>query len=659
MSIPSPFSNAVAERLASFFDPSQPRETYRDAEIDEIAKLLKSYDTLGWRCPRTYIVLRSIGELGIMEQLTNEGFTDQWFPVQVHGLPNILSPSLKSRIVKAQNMILTKSLDLEHGRHRHFTPGEPLPFDIISRLGSGSYGQVDKIVSKVSFHQYALKRIRRRQAFGQDSKEAMERFKSEIDILKGLSHKHVVRYIGSYTDKSHLGIVMFPVAQFNLAAFMEQTCVRIQTASAASSLLSISQSRDQASAVEMRSMLRTSFGCLAAALAYLHDKYIRHKDIKPQNILVDKGNVFLTDFGLSRDLTDDIASHTGLSHFYANPEASSQLISEWEISLGSQDRKPLFWIRKMLQMDRHLRPAASGVLEMILTPNELGFSLASFCGICCIHDETDSYDSLVDESTMTLAKPALVAPEDMATAFNFRSQGNLQLRRAQVTPTNHYAIDYYSPWTVPTGGRFNPTPSLPSPNYVRNPPNWMHAPESRTHRESPIYPPPRSLSVPTSSAFKVPENTQSYSTWEAESHADQADSRFNLSSERARRPRRRISTNISGYETGLVNSIRNAEAYIQQTRGSENPLSDHVRKAAMPKSQVRSLKSLYNETSRSKSDDASIPVPDEAREIRLRVDASTPLNLTFNGDIKGRTLKIEPVENGMADVIIRRRQEGD
>lgn len=39
-------------------------------------------------------------------------------------------------------------------------------------------------------------------------------------------------------------------------------------------------------------------------------------------------------------------------------------------------------------------------------------------------------------------------------------------------------------------------------------------------------------------------------------------------------------------------------------------------------------------------------------EIRLRVDASSPLSLSFNGDMEGRTLQINPAEDGLADIII-------
>ena len=48
-------------------------------------------------------------------------------------------------------------------------------------------------------------------------------------------------------------------------------------------------------------LLRSFFGCLACALNFLHEEKIRHRDIKPQNILVKGPHVYLTDFGISLD----------------------------------------------------------------------------------------------------------------------------------------------------------------------------------------------------------------------------------------------------------------------------------------------------------------------------------------------------------------------
>ncbi|KAL9028711.1 MAG: hypothetical protein Q9196_002966 [Gyalolechia fulgens] len=47
--------------------------------------------------------------------------------------------------------------------------------------------------------------------------------------------------------------------------------------------------------------LRGYFVCLSQALSYIHESDVRHKDIKPENILIDaSGSVVLTDFGISR-----------------------------------------------------------------------------------------------------------------------------------------------------------------------------------------------------------------------------------------------------------------------------------------------------------------------------------------------------------------------
>jgi serine/threonine protein kinase len=51
----------------------------------------------------------------------------------------------------------------------------------------------------------------------------------------------------------------------------------------------------------MKHVIRQGFGCLASGLAFMHRKRIRHKDVKPQNILVHQGKFIYTDFGYSFD----------------------------------------------------------------------------------------------------------------------------------------------------------------------------------------------------------------------------------------------------------------------------------------------------------------------------------------------------------------------
>jgi serine/threonine protein kinase len=46
-------------------------------------------------------------------------------------------------------------------------------------------------------------------------------------------------------------------------------------------------------------------GCLIQAIDYLHEMRIKHKDLKPANILVKDGQVIITDFGIAKDLIDE------------------------------------------------------------------------------------------------------------------------------------------------------------------------------------------------------------------------------------------------------------------------------------------------------------------------------------------------------------------
>ncbi|XTI94105.1 hypothetical protein V2W45_1321650 [Cenococcum geophilum] len=429
-------SNTLSDRLSEFFLNRPNTNTgYSDAEIAEISRLLE-YSVNSWsKVPRTYIILRTINCLHILGDLLAIGFSDHWFPVTLQNLPqlNSLTPAMGSAIVKNQDLILTKSVDLEKGetgRHRHFAKGELLPFETVYNLGSGGSGRVDKVRSMISYNEYAIKRIPRRNIFGRDPAPAVRAFISEVEILKRLKHQHIVEFVGSYTDPKYFAIVMSPVAEMDLAKYLSIAGPDYST-------------------------LRTYFGCLTAALKYLHDNFIRHKDIKPQNILVDHGKVLLTDFGLSRDSSGVGSTTSGLTSMtprYCAPEvaafnprnessdiwslgcvfldmfvvlkgysvdwmkdyfdnhgsgsrcvhlnldAKTEMISELEKTGSVSDNRVIEWVQKMLRVDRNARPTAAMLIASIAGRDKHG-EVSAFCGTCCSYEDelSEAEDSMDEE----------------------------------------------------------------------------------------------------------------------------------------------------------------------------------------------------------------------------------------------------------------------
>jgi hypothetical protein len=426
---------SLANRLKSYFAAEEVARTlYTDMEIRDISKILKHYTPRWRRVPRTYIVLRTIGSLDLLDDCINVGFSDYWFPVTERSLPDFMPPSIRASFANAQSLILTKSMDLERGdrgQHCYFKKGETLPLESKGVLGRGSHGQVDKVLSLISSEEYARKRVLKSAIFRGRKKEHVKQLIAEIEILKRLKHHHVVEFIGSYTDTKYISLIMTPIADGDLTAYMA----------------GITPARYPE--------LRTFFGCLATALEFLHEHNVRHKDIKPGNILISNGKVLFTDFGLSFDYTDAGGSTTigmadGLTPRYCAPEVakhearntmsdiwclgivflemmvtlkgqSVQYMDDFFRQHGSQevyvrlntkalpdfinrlaalgqlaDNQALEWIKPMLLDTQNMRPTASTLVAQITAPiRERGD--AGFCGICCVEPEEEDFSDYASD----------------------------------------------------------------------------------------------------------------------------------------------------------------------------------------------------------------------------------------------------------------------
>lgn len=147
-------TSRLHSRLDAFFPSENCTEPYSDEQIHQISLLLNHTKPQWSKVPRCYIILRQIVSLDILEDCISIGFSDYWLPATTRNLPDCMRPSIKVAFVEAQDLILIKALGLERGakgRHCYFKKGATIPFETKAVLGSGGYGQVDRVLSLVSY----------------------------------------------------------------------------------------------------------------------------------------------------------------------------------------------------------------------------------------------------------------------------------------------------------------------------------------------------------------------------------------------------------------------------------------------------------------------------------------------------------------------------
>lgn len=194
------------------------------------------------------------------------------------------------------------------GTHVDFTTKETLPLKEVRSIGYGRNGIVFETECKgVTL---AWKRRLCRYKIGPEERK-------EIEILKKLDHQHIVKLVGTYTHLNFLGILLWPVAVCDLATYFEDL-----------ELLHHPEREDECRnnrhaiderfsalghtqygwgypfwQIEFLPRLAELLGCLASAVEHLHSQGVRHKDLKPSNILLTRGSLYLTDFDASTDFS--------------------------------------------------------------------------------------------------------------------------------------------------------------------------------------------------------------------------------------------------------------------------------------------------------------------------------------------------------------------
>ncbi|KAJ8128322.1 hypothetical protein O1611_g5313 [Lasiodiplodia mahajangana] len=162
-------------------------------------------------------------------------------------------------------------------------------------IGEGEFGKVKLGWKQDGGVQVAIKLIRRDSVGNNPTRLA--KIYREVSILRGLSHPNIVRLHEMSETERHIGIVLEYASGGELFDY----------------ILNHRYLKDHAA--------RRLFAQLISGVGYLHKKGIVHRDLKLENLLLDRNrNIIITDFGFANTF-----------------DASDELTEEEELNLPDRD----------------------------------------------------------------------------------------------------------------------------------------------------------------------------------------------------------------------------------------------------------------------------------------------------------------------------------
>jgi HAMP domain-containing protein/predicted Ser/Thr protein kinase len=208
---------------------------------------------------------------------------------------------------RTQMLTVTPTMKLQMGNITMLEPGQTLGnrYEIKSVLGVGGMGMVYKANDKELGESVAIKTLK--PEMSADS-NALERFKSEIKLARRISHRNVVR--------------TYDLGEINGLYYLTMEYVE------GKSLKDLVRERGRLPASVVLPIAKQ----LCRALEVAHDEGVIHRDIKPQNMVVQADGVLkVMDFGIARLATrPQGAGHTEAGMVVGTPEymAPEQLLGD-------------------------------------------------------------------------------------------------------------------------------------------------------------------------------------------------------------------------------------------------------------------------------------------------------------------------------------------
>ncbi|CAK58922.1 unnamed protein product (macronuclear) [Paramecium tetraurelia] len=167
-------------------------------------------------------------------------------------------------------------------------------FEILNRLGEGSYSQVYKVIRKSDQQVYAMKKVK---LFDLKEKEK-ENALNEVRILASFDDPNIINYKDAFIDDNMLYIIMEFATQGDLQNKIKQ---------AGNQLFPETE-------------IWKALYQITKGLKKLHDNKIVHRDLKTANIFISNGNYKLGDLNVSKVTKKGFAYTQTGTPYYASPE---------------------------------------------------------------------------------------------------------------------------------------------------------------------------------------------------------------------------------------------------------------------------------------------------------------------------------------------------
>lgn len=183
-------------------------------------------------------------------------------------------------------------------------------------LGEGAGGSVSKCQLKDHGKIFALKTIT-----ANPNPEFQKQILRELKFNKSCDSLYIVKYFGTFLDENN-----------------SRMCIAMEYMGGRSLDAMYKRVKNMGGRIGEKVLGKVAESVLRG-LSYLHSKKIIHRDIKPQNILLNEaGEVKLCDFGVSGDVINSLAStFTGTSYYMAperiKGESYTVTLDVWSLGL--------------------------------------------------------------------------------------------------------------------------------------------------------------------------------------------------------------------------------------------------------------------------------------------------------------------------------------